>query len=169
MPNRYFGTIWGAPPHGKQRPRGDVRAIDRDIARGVADAEDENALAGEWFGRPVMVGMDLLTGERGSTGKGRLGIPRIPVVTVSDQHGTIPLGPHLPGFPPPDRDVPAIFGCRHHLGHLGPEMNLSAESEVIHEIIEVLRDQLVAGIVRIAIRHGERRVLHAPPGRLGMQ
>jgi hypothetical protein len=91
------------------------RAIDRDIARGVADAEYENALAGEWLGRPVMVGMDLLTGEGASTGKGRLGIPRIPVVTVGDQHGTIPLGPHRPGVPLPDRDVPATFGRRHHL------------------------------------------------------
>jgi len=159
-----FRHYMGAPPHGKQRPRGDVRAIDRDIACGVAHSEDENALVGEWLRRPVMVGMDLLTGERGSTGKGRLGIPRIPVVTVSDQHGTIPLGPHLPGIPPPDRDVPATFGRRRHLGHLGPELNFCAEPEVIHEIIEVLRDQLVAGIVRIAVRHGERCVLHAQPG-----
>jgi len=40
----------GAPPHGKQRPGGDLRAVGRDVAGGVADAEDEDALAGQGSG-----------------------------------------------------------------------------------------------------------------------
>ncbi len=159
-----FRHYVGAPPHGKQRPCGDLRALGGGIAGGVADAEDENAFASEWLGRPVMVRMDLLTGESASAGKGRFRILWIPVVTVSDQHGTIPLGAHHPGIPLPDRDVPAAFRRRLGLGHLGPELNPSAETEMIHEVIEVLRDQLMAQVARIVARHRERCVLHAPPG-----
>jgi hypothetical protein len=40
----------GAPPQGKQGPRGGLGAFGCDIAGGVADAEDENAFAGKGSG-----------------------------------------------------------------------------------------------------------------------
>jgi hypothetical protein len=159
-----FRHYMGAPAHGKQGPRGDLGAFGCDIAGGVADAEGENAFAGKGFRRAVMVGMNLLAGEGRGAGKSWLWILRIPVVTVGDQHSVVPLGARSPGIPPPDRDVPATSRRRPGPGHLGPELNPLAETGLIHEIIEVARDQLMAQIVRIIIRHRERRVLHAPPG-----
>src|SRR5207247_7203107 len=134
----------GAPPHGKQRTCGYLRAIGCDVAGGVADAEDEDTFAGKGFRRAVVVGMNLLAREGARAGKGRFWVLGIPVVTVGDQHGTVPLGAHRPGIPLPDRDVPAASRRRLGLGHLGPELNPSAETEMIREIIKILRDQLVA-------------------------
>src|SRR5262245_57080274 len=97
----------GAPPHSQQGPRGDPGAFSCDIAGGVADAKDENVLAGQGFRRAVMAGMKLLAGESRSAGKGWLRILRIPVMAVGDQHGIVSPGAQATGVPPPDRDVPA--------------------------------------------------------------
>ena len=153
----------GAAPHGQQRPRGDLRTIDGDIAGGVADAKDEDPLAGERLRSAVVVGMKLLASESVSAGKGRLGIPRIPVVTVGDQHGAVPPGMLRPGIPLPGRDVPAASRYRLGPGHLGPKLDLRTETEFIYEVIEVPHDRLVAQIVRITIWYRERGVLHALP------
>jgi len=60
----------GTAAHGKQRPRGDLRAIDCDIAGRVAEAKDEDAFAGKRLRCAVEVGMNLLAREGASTGKG---------------------------------------------------------------------------------------------------
>ena len=96
---------------------------------GCPAAGHENAFAGKGFRRAVMVGMNLLAGEGRGAGKGRLRILRIPVVTVGDQYGVVPLGARSPGIPPPDRDVPATSRRRPGPGHLGPELNPPAEPD----------------------------------------
>src|SRR5215831_15503534 len=92
-----------APPHGKHRPRGELRAVDGDIAGGIADAKDEDALSGKGLWGAVVVGMELLAGECAGAGGGRFG-----------------------------------------LGHRGPELYFPAESEMIHEVVTVPRDDRMA-------------------------
>src|SRR5262245_27413360 len=101
-----FRHHMSASPDGEQSPRGDLRALDRDVAGGVADAEDQDALAGEGLGRAVMMGVDLLTNETARTWKGWLGVPRIPMVAVCDNHGAVPFGTRRPVVPPLDGDIP---------------------------------------------------------------
>jgi len=159
----------GTGPHGNQGARAEAGTLRRDVARGVPDAEDENTLPGEGPGRTVLMGMNLLTGKGAGPWEGRFRVPGIPVVAVCDEHGAVAPGTGRPGVPRPCRDVPAAAGGRLHPGHLGPEPDAPAESEVIDEVIEVPRDHLVAQVVRVVVRHRERRVLHAAPGRLRVQ
>src|ERR1700730_4359419 len=139
-----FRHYMDTPPHGEQRPRSHLRTIGCGIAGGVADAKYEDTLAGERLRCAVVVGMNLRASESARAGKGRFRIPRIPVVAVGDQHSTVALGAPRPRVPLPDRDVPAPSRCRVSPGPLGPELNLLAEAVVIDEVIEVLRDHLMA-------------------------
>jgi hypothetical protein len=66
------------------------------------------------------------------------------VVTVGDQHGTVPHGAESPGVPVSDRYIPASSRDRLGPGHLGPELDHSPEAEMIHEIIKILCYQLMA-------------------------
>src|SRR5215831_9541760 len=158
-----------APPHGKHRPRGELRTIDGDIAGGIADAKDEDALSGKRFWGAVVEGMELLAGECAGAGEGWLGVPRIPVVAAGGQHGLVPPGARRAGAAVDDRDVPTAPGGRLGLGHRGPELYFTAESEMIYEIFKVPRDHRMARIVRIAAGHWKACVLHAAPGRIGVQ
>ncbi len=163
------GDDVGTGPHRNQGARAEAGTLCRDVARGVPDAEDENALPGERLGGTVLMGMDLLTGKGTGAGESRFRVPGIPVVAVRDEHGAVAPGAGRPGIPRPYGDVPAAVGRGRHPGHRRPEPDPPAESEVVDEVIEVPRDHLVAQIVRVAVRHRERRVLHAAPGRFRMQ
>src|SRR5262249_60335911 len=81
-----------APPHGKHRPRGEQRTIDGDITGGIADAKDEDALSGKGFWGAVVVGMELLAGERAGAGEGWLGEPRIPRAAAGAQRAMVTPG-----------------------------------------------------------------------------
>src|SRR5215510_13189323 len=155
-----------ATPHGKHRPRGELRTIDGDITGGIADAKDEDALSGKGFWGAVVVGMELLAGERAGAGEGWLGVPRLPVVAAGNQHGLVPPGARRAGVAVDDRDVPTAPSGRLGLGHRGPELYFPAESEMIHEIITVPRHHRMAQIVGIVTGHWEAFELHAAPGRI---
>src|SRR5262249_47394276 len=147
----------------------ELRTIDGDVAGGIADANDEDALSGERLWGAVVVGMELLAGECADAGQGWLGVPRIPVVAAGDQHRIVPPGARLAGVAMDDRDVPAATGRRFGHGHGGPESYFPAESEMIHEVVTIPRDHRVAQIVGIVTGHWKARVLHAAPGRISVQ
>jgi hypothetical protein len=59
--------------------------------------------------------------------------------------------------------VPAARAGRRDRDDLSPEPNMFAETKMIYEGVEILSDQFVTDIGRVAVRHGECGVLHALP------
>ena len=148
-----------AAPDGEQSPLRHLGDFGRDIAAGVADAEHEYAPAGEGLRCAVAMRMHHLAAER--RGARHVRVPRIPVMTVGNEHGCVPPGGLSPVAALSDRDVPAARAGRRDRDDLSPEPNMFAETKMIYEGVEILSDQFVTDIGRVAVRHGECGVLHA--------
>src|SRR5258708_38604309 len=120
-----------AAPDGEQSPPRHLGDFGRDIAAGVADPEHEYAPAGEGLRRAVVMRMHQLAAER--RGARHVRVPRIPVMTVGNEHGCVPPGGFSPVAAPPDCDVPAARGGRRDRADLRPEPNLFAEPKLSYE------------------------------------
>jgi len=99
-----------AAPDGEQSPLRHLGDFGRDIAAGVADAEHEYAPAGEGLRCAVVMRMHHLAADR--RGARHVRVPRIPVMTVGNEHGCVPPAGFSPAAALPDRDVPAARAGR---------------------------------------------------------
>src|SRR5690348_6206467 len=85
-----FGHVVVATPRAMEGLRRVLRRLHRDVAAGVARADDEDALANERLWRLVLAGMHLLAGELA----GIVGVLGQPVVSVADDDARV--APRLP-------------------------------------------------------------------------
>ena len=140
-----------------------LRTLDRDIAAGVAGANDKDALAAHNLGTLIVGGMLELTGEGVLAGVLRdLGPP---VVAVGDDDtGVLTCRLHT-AISITHGDVPAITvsGCDG--DDLGVEGQMVEQTEVLGVGAEVAVDLPVRRIVGIGIRHREVGELRKGLGR----
>ena len=162
-----LGQDVGATPHRDEGLRGDPRGLDGDVDRGVADPEHQHPLADQHLGLAVVVGVELFPLELLGAGEGRLGPARVPVVPIGDENGPVAGGlPVAVGVL--DGHLPVVAG-RLDRDHLGAEADLLGQAEALGVVVEVLGDVLMAGVVRVVLRHRECLVGHELAGAVDVQ
>ena len=156
-PKRYFGMIQAPRRAARQVSLGDVGALDGDVHRAVAHAEDDDVLVAQHVVGEVLVGVHLLDRGRVVAGERGLGPARVPVVAVGDdQRVVLALEP-----PCPWRHAPAAVGRgARRVSTPRLEADAVAEAEVVDVVVEVRRDLRVVRVVGVRLRHREVRVLH---------
>jgi hypothetical protein len=157
-----LGQDVGAAARGEHDLVGDVGGLGGDVHGRVADADDQDLLAPPVVGVDEVVGVHLLAVEAARVG--RVGPARVPVVAVGHEQRVDGLR-----LARVERELPAATGPARGVLDARLEADAVADAEVVDVGVEVAGDLGVVREVRIGLRHGEVRVLHALPRRVDVQ
>ena len=143
----------GAAPGRKMHRAGQAGEVDRNIAGGISDPDDQHIFVFKGLGRFIMMRMDCFSVKA----SGKFRPAGIPVMAVGHHHRTI-----VPALAPCEGHLPAIPGVRRHLFHFAMKADGLANAKVIDIILEITQYIAVMAVVGKIFRHGIIGILHVP-------